>query len=190
MDFVHMWILKQVQNDSGRFGTSFKETVPSCRVILNLFQDPHMGVAPTNDAAPFALSVDPEGIEVEWSKSDISPFDFAAKLLRSGRTVLVVLQLIFPLSLSAHPSLFFTDSETQGVSHNPHLHLQAIMYIDPDHWTLWINDHVIHASDPRQIEGVLIEHVAPQTVQFAWHSRKEELPKRFTLRVNEVFNGL
>lgn len=39
MGYAHIWILKRVQDDSGRLGTIYKQKVHIFRVILNLFQD-------------------------------------------------------------------------------------------------------------------------------------------------------
>lgn len=73
--------------------------------------------------------------------------------------------------LFAHPSLFFTQEEIDSLSGQEDgfktLHLSAIVYLDKDHWSLWINDKVIRPQNKHALSGFKIEEVTPFEVKFS-----------------------
>jgi hypothetical protein len=110
------------------------------------------------------------------------------------------LMIVLILPFEVHGSLFFTEKEVQHIHQNfllknkrvqnrENLYLSAIVYVDEDHWTLWVNQQPIHASDPQQLHGFHIEKVTPLTATFSWHPPQESVPLRFTLRSQDIFLG-
>jgi hypothetical protein len=73
--------------------------------------------------------------------------------------------------LLAHPSLFFTQEEIDSLSTQDNepekLNLSAIVYLDKDHWSLWINDKVIRPENRDELPGFTIEEVTPFEVRLS-----------------------
>jgi hypothetical protein len=98
-------------------------------------------------------------------------------------------------SLWASPSLFFTKDEinlihsvnkrTTEISET--LHLSAIIYLNQDHWSLWLNNKLIRPQQPLNIKGLQVEQVTPHHVRFVWHSPASSEDLKFTLRPNQIF---
>ena len=112
----------------------------------------------------------------------------------------IMLPIIFFLTIPplwGYPSLFFTKQEVhlmnqKFLSQNKNtewLYLSALIYVDADHWTLWLNHQVIHASDPQMFHGFHIEKVTPFAAEFSWLPPQSILPIRFSLRSHQIFLG-
>src|SRR5258708_24987872 len=107
------------------------------------------------------------------------------KMSYSMYEVLVFL-LLFCSPLLAQPSLLFTEKEVEliheNISHQTdqqhpemlsgRLYLEAIVYVDADHWTLWLNNKMIHSHDPHTIDGFHIDKVTAVNVIFSWISQR------------------
>ena len=113
----------------------------------------------------------------------------------------IPLYFIFTYNLLAQPSLFFTDQELKIIHETIFLksksnetktnykviNLSAILYVDKNHWTLWLNDQVIHGVAPLPIAGFRIEKVTPHRVEFSWIPSHSTVRRRLTLRPRQVF---
>ena len=95
--------------------------------------------------------------------------------------------------LLAHLSLLLTEKEVNLIheslpSHDPHpssdpgkLHLSAMIYIDEDHWSLWVNDKIIRPETRDNIEGFHLEKVTHEGATFSWTPPNGTVPVTFTL---------
>ena len=105
-----------------------------------------------------------------------------------------LLSFLFILSRSeallAHPSLFFTQEEIdslRGQEDNAleKLNLSAIVYLDKDHWSLWINHKIIRPENRHDLSGFKIEDVTPFEVKFSSTDPLISPPSFFTLRPHQ-----
>lgn len=89
--------------------------------------------------------------------------------------------------LFAHPSLFFTQEEIQSLNNQGNelkkLNLSAIVYIDKNHWSLWINNKVIRPENRHDLSGVKIEEVTPFEVKFS----KTDSSESFILKPYQTY---
>ncbi|MBA3813087.1 MAG: hypothetical protein H0X26_01125 [Alphaproteobacteria bacterium] len=126
--------------------------------------------------------------------------------LHSIGLILLTSMLLFSLSIPplwAHPSLFFTEKDVSLINQSfflkrqviktdkekENLYLSALVYVNETHWTLWLNNRMIHSTDPHTIQGFHIEKVTPLEAVFSWHSPQSKAPLRFALRSHEMFLG-
>ena len=80
--------------------------------------------------------------------------------------------------LSAHPSLFFTNDEIghirkclagkEVLGNMSQLFLSGIVFLDEEHWSLWVNNKIIRPENRHEIEGFYLEQVRPKGVKFSW----------------------
>ena len=108
---------------------------------------------------------------------------------------------LFSSPLMAHPSLLFTENEVHMIhqniapqnelnnpaSHSEGLHLSGIVYVNADHWSLWLNNRRIGSDTPHQIDGFHIEEVTPLMVKLSWVPPQSTQPILFTLHPNQMF---
>lgn len=114
--------------------------------------------------------------------------------IMTGSKVFGIVLLLSP-SLWAFPSLFFTKDEINVIhsidkkteESSDMLHLSAIIYVNKDHWSLWLNHKLIQSNHPCFIDGLHIEHITPHTVTFSWNPPNASKPSKFTLRPNQRF---
>jgi hypothetical protein len=114
-------------------------------------------------------------------------------------TINIVLLFLFAPTLLAQPSLFFTENEIKLIHQNMafthkldksyDLYLSSIVYVDEAHWTLWLNNQIIHATDPQQLEHFQIKRVTAFQVEFSWLPSHSTIPLRFTLRPHQIYRG-
>lgn len=98
-------------------------------------------------------------------------------------------------SLWASSSLFFTKDEINLIhsankktaESSETLHLSAIIYVNKDHWSLWLNNKFIRPQQPLKIKGLQVEQVTPHKVKFIWRSPASSNPLKFTLCPNQTF---
>lgn len=104
-------------------------------------------------------------------------------------------------SLFTLPSLLFTDNELELIrqhisplnglnnttSHAGELHLSGIVYVNADHWSIWVNNKRISSDNLHQIDGFQIEKVTPLMVEFSWIPPQSDKTQEFTLRPNQIF---
>jgi hypothetical protein len=95
--------------------------------------------------------------------------------------------------------LFFTDEEIKAIhdhlsSHSLEkpplmetLSLSAIIYIDANHWTLWINNTILRSYSSRDIAGFHIEDVRPDRVTFSWRPQGATISLTFTLLPHQTY---
>ena len=82
--------------------------------------------------------------------------------------------------LFSFPSLFFSPEEIVPPQIPPKpLILSAILYTDPTHWAVWINDCIIRPETTR--DDFQIEDVTPTTVMVSRPYSGEESPEMVTL---------
>ncbi len=88
-----------------------------------------------------------------------------------------------------HSSLFFQEEEIAHIHEDKRdalkfgeIKLFAILYTDDQHWSLWINDKMIHPENMHDLMGVRIKKVTPDEVTFSYISSKNAGVKTFTLR--------
>ena len=90
-------------------------------------------------------------------------------------------------ALQAHSSLFFTQEEIDFLdiqSDAPEkLNLSAIVYLDKEHWSLWINDKVIRPTNLHDLSGFTVEEVTPFEIKVSPVSPETS---SFTLRPYET----
>lgn len=115
----------------------------------------------------------------------------------------IIIFFLFINSLLAQPSLFFTEKEVRFIQKNIFLnnkvketgenskilHLSSLIYIDESHWTLWLNDQILHATDSPQIDGFHIEKVTPFSVEFSYLLPQSTIPLKFTLCPHQIYWG-
>lgn len=117
--------------------------------------------------------------------------------------LVIRLVLFLPSPLSAHPFLLFTEKEVnliyqtlgsqtesnQSSSNVGELFLLGILYVDANHWSLWLNNMMIQSDKSHQIENFHIEHVTPNEVQFSLISPHSAVPITFLLQPNQMFSA-
>ena len=114
---------------------------------------------------------------------------------KTMKSKMVMIFLLLIPSLWASPSLFFTkeeinlihavDKKTENSSET--IDLSAIVYMNQDHWSLWLNNRLIRSHQSLDIKGLHIEKVTPHNVTFSWCSPTSSVPLTFTLRQNQIF---
>lgn len=102
--------------------------------------------------------------------------------------------------LWAYPSLFFTDEEMRFIQQNMYsniltrpfvqaetITLSAIVYIDENHWTLWVNNIALRPETAFGMENLEIVKVRPQNVTFLWAPSNTPTPQTFTLHPGQTY---
>ncbi len=97
------------------------------------------------------------------------------------------------LPLKTYPSLFFKDGEIDRLSEETQDPLagwppsvSAILYCDEAHWSVWINNTVIHRENAHEWEGVHIDKVTPHEVTVSHLSPTGETLETLTLRPSSL----
>jgi len=109
------------------------------------------------------------------------------------RFILIILELTSPLY--AYPSLLFTETEREHIEQRKlksleqfeNLYLASILYADENHWSLWLNHQIIHATDSRKMKEFYIKKVTAYSVDFAWLPPHSVSPIYFTLYPNKMY---
>ena len=73
------------------------------------------------------------------------------------------------------------DPKPLNLSQASSLHLSAIMFIDKNHWAIWLNGHKITPDKPNPY--ITIKRVKCDMVACIWHHQTKDLV--ITLRPNE-----
>ena len=102
--------------------------------------------------------------------------------------------------LYAYDSLFFTEKERKTIQENlgdgpPPLlkegnsfYLKAIVYMNEEIWSLWINQEIICPKTVHKMEKFRLEKVTPYDVTFSWMPPKSTRRKTFTLRPYQTYD--
>ncbi|MBY0501807.1 MAG: hypothetical protein K2P93_07385 [Alphaproteobacteria bacterium] len=107
-------------------------------------------------------------------------------------------------SLLAYPSLFFSEEEIESIhiksekrSNNicavkETIMLSAIVYLDKENWTLWINDKIIHTKNEHSIHGFQIHKVTPSEVKFLSSSKTITLrpSQNYSVQDDKILDGM
>jgi hypothetical protein len=99
--------------------------------------------------------------------------------------------------LFAHPSLFFTEEDIKAIRDKARgekddclkLHLSALIYMDKNHWCLWVNHKIIRPETRGDIDGFYLESVMPHKVTFSWTPPESLTPKTFTLYPSQTYSA-
>lgn len=67
------------------------------------------------------------------------------------------------------------------------LYLSAIMFMDAQNWTIWLNDQIIHAGDFLDFLPITIKAVTAQEVTFAWTPPGQKA-QTIKLRAGQIFH--
>jgi hypothetical protein len=71
-------------------------------------------------------------------------------------------------SLMAYPSLFFrADGPSSLAPTLENLVLSGLIYVDGDHWCLWVNDKIIDPEHPHELGKYHLEKVTSQYADFS-----------------------
>lgn len=115
--------------------------------------------------------------------------------------------LCLPLSLKANPgsySLLFSPYEVSLIREHREgggdltsvvaplaklgaLYLGSILYVDSDHWTVWLNDRVIHAGDSLQFENFHLHNILPDGVSLSWRPEGSLKPVNVELNPHQTY---
>ena len=111
--------------------------------------------------------------------------------------LLFLFLFLFPPPLLAYPSLLLTENEIKLIRQNllsqretnnlQYFFLSGILYVDANHWALWLNDRMIHPHSLLEIKGFHIKKVMPHKVEFIWNSLPSNKPITFTLHPNQLY---
>lgn len=95
-------------------------------------------------------------------------------------------------SLSASPSLFFTQAEIDLIysAHKKRdnhvcITLSALIYVTRNQWSFWLNNKLIRPHQTLPVKGLQLVHVTPQKVTFSWRPQASSKILTFKLRPNE-----
>lgn len=119
-----------------------------------------------------------------------------------NKSLLSLLLLLSRNILWASPSLFFTSKEISFIQQNMFsnilvnpfaqaetISLSAIVYIDENHWTLWVNNIALRPQTVHEMENLKIMKVQPQDVTFLWAPHHTTTPKTFTLHPGQTYES-
>jgi len=67
------------------------------------------------------------------------------------------------------------------------LYLSAIMFMDAQNWTIWLNDQIIHAGDFLDFLPIQIKTVTASDVTFAWTPPGQKA-QTIKLRAGQTFH--
>ena len=67
------------------------------------------------------------------------------------------------------------------------IHLSAIMFMDAQNWTVWLNDQIIHAGDLLDSLPFQIKKVTPHDVTFQWETSRHS-SQSVKLRAGETYH--
>lgn len=120
-----------------------------------------------------------------------------------NRILWCFLILLFGKKLGAVPSLLFQDKEIERIQESlpekalrtseviagkwESLTLFGIMYLDQDHWTVWVNNKTIGPKSPHNFAGVHLERITPTKVDFSWTSADGKRTQPFTLHPFQTY---
>lgn len=110
----------------------------------------------------------------------------------------VLLSFIFAFwfnELFAYPSLFYTDQDMEAIhekgldekTRSQRLYLSALIYLDQNHWCLWVNHKIMRPETSHSIDGFHLERVMPHEVTFSWIPQDSTMPNTFTLRPSQTY---
>jgi hypothetical protein len=106
--------------------------------------------------------------------------------------------------LLAYPSLFFSEEEIESIQTNVKknynnilaekeiIKLSAIVYLNKENWTLWINDKIIHTKNGNSIYGFQIQEVTPSEVKFLSSSKTIILrpSQNYSVQDDKILDGM
>ena len=84
-------------------------------------------------------------------------------------------------------SLTKQHSRKKETLENPakeNLYLSSIVFVDADHWTLWLNDRRFRADEEFPIEGFKLVAVSGDGIQFIHKGSTIELPPQHTYQAS------
>ncbi|OJW51045.1 MAG: hypothetical protein BGO67_11985 [Alphaproteobacteria bacterium 41-28] len=112
-----------------------------------------------------------------------------------AKAFISVILSVWGNELFAYPSLFFTEEDIKSIRedqldeqpHSLNLHLSALLYIDQNHWSMWINHKIIRPETCHDIDGFHLEGVTAYGATFSRISSESLIPRTFTLRPFQTY---